>query len=154
MSHAFTKRELREQRRAERQAAERAIAARGRQRRRLYQLGATLGLAAVVVAVAIAVSSGGGNGAGASRSPSQAAALFAGIPEHNGVLGDPHAPVTVTEFVDLQCPICAEASRTLLPSLVRDYVKTGKVKLQARTLQFIGPDSVRAARVAAGAEQQ
>jgi len=154
MSHAFTKRELREQRRAERQAAERAIASRARQRRRLYQLGATLGVAAVVVAVAIAVSSGGGNGAGTDRSPSQAAALFAGVPEHNGVLGDRNAPVTVTEFVDLQCPICAEASRTLLPSLVRDYVKTGKVKLQARTLQFIGADSVRAARVAAAAERQ
>jgi protein-disulfide isomerase len=28
------------------------------------------------------------------------------------------------------------------------------VKLQARTLHFIGPDSVRAARVAAGAERQ
>jgi protein-disulfide isomerase len=50
--------------------------------------------------------------------------------------------------------VCAEASRTVLPSLVNDYVRTGKVKLQARTLQFIGPDSVRAARVAAGAEQQ
>ena len=153
MSHAFTKRELREQRRAERQAAERVIAARAIRRRRLWQLAAALGLAAVVVGVAIAVSSGGGS-AGTSRSPSQAAALFAGIPEHNGVLGDPHAPVTVTEFVDLQCPICAEASRTLLPSLVRDYVRTGKVKLQARTLQFIGPDSIRAARVAAGAERQ
>ena len=62
--------------------------------------------------------------------------------------------MTVTEFVDLQCPICAAASRSLLPSLVRDYVKTGKVKLQARTLHFIGPDSVRAAEVAAGAERQ
>ena len=37
---------------------------------------------------------------------------------------------------------------------MRDYVRTGKVKLQARTLHFIGPDSVRAAKVAAGAERQ
>ena len=34
---------------------------------------------------------------------------------------------------------------------MRDYVRTGKVRLQARTLHFIGPDSARAARVAAGA---
>jgi protein-disulfide isomerase len=88
------------------------------------------------------------------RSPAAAAALFAGIPEHGGVLGDPSAPVTVTEYVDLQCPICAAASRATLPGVVRDYVRTGKVKLQARTLHFIGPDSVRAARVAAGAERQ
>jgi protein-disulfide isomerase len=38
--------------------------------------------------------------------------------------------------------------------LVRDYVRTGKVKLAARTLHFLGPDSVSAAQVAAGAERQ
>ena len=70
------------------------------------------------------------------------------------MLGDPDAPVTVTEYVDLQCPICAEASKQTLPTLINDYVKTGKVKLQARTLSFLGPDSVRAAKVAAGAQEQ
>ena len=60
----------------------------------------------------------------------------------------------MTEYVDLQCPICAAASRDTLPSLVRDYVRTGKAKLDVRTLHFIGPDSERAARVAAGAERQ
>jgi protein-disulfide isomerase len=147
MSHAMTKRELREQRRAERQAAERAANARAARRRRLWQLGGVVGLAVAVLAVTIAVSGG-------SAPPSPSPDLFRGIPERNGVLGQASAPTTVTEFVDLQCPICAEASRTVLPTLVRDYVRTGKVKLQARTLQFIGPDSVRAARVAAGAERQ
>ena len=71
------------------------------------------------------------------------------------MLGDPNAPITVTEYLDLQCPICAEASKQSLPDLINNnYVRTGKVKLQARTLSFIGPDSVRAAKVAAGAEQQ
>ena len=70
------------------------------------------------------------------------------------MLGDPKAPVTVTEFLDLQCPICAEASKQTLPTLVNDYVRTGKVKLQARTLHFIGADSARAAHAAAGAQQQ
>jgi protein-disulfide isomerase len=70
------------------------------------------------------------------------------------VLGDPDAPLTVTEFVDLQCPVCAAASAQTLPTLVNDYVRTGKVKLEARTLSFLGPDSVRAARVAAAAERQ
>jgi protein-disulfide isomerase len=151
MSHALTKRELREQRRADRQAAERAAASRALRRRRLWQLGAASGLAVAVVAVAVILSSSSGSPA---RSPAQAASLVSGVPEHNGVLGDPNAPVTVTEFLDLQCPICAEASRTTLPSLVNDYVRAGKVKLAAQTLHFIGPDSVRAARVAAGAEQQ
>ena len=70
------------------------------------------------------------------------------------MLGDPNAPITVTEYVDLQCPICAEASKQTLPDLIDDYVKTGKVKLQARTLSFLGPDSIRAAKVAAGAQEQ
>jgi protein-disulfide isomerase len=150
MSQTMTKRQLREQRRAERQAAERAAASRARCRRRQWQLAGAAGLAVAVVAVAVVVSSSGDS---AERSPAQAASLLR-VPEHDGVLGDPSAPVTVTEFLDLQCPVCAEASRTLLPTLVNDYVRTGKVKLQARTLHFIGPDSVRAARVAAGAERQ
>ena len=149
MSHALTKRQLREQRRAERQAAEAAEKARAIRKRRLWQLAGVSGLAVAVLAVAIAVSGGSGNAA-----PPSQPGLFRGIPESNGVLGQADAPVTVTEYLDLQCPVCAEASHTILPSLVADYVRTGKVKLQARTLHFIGPDSVRAARVAAGAEQQ
>jgi protein-disulfide isomerase len=149
MSHAITKRQLREQRRAERQAAEAAERARATRKRRLFQLGGALGLAAIVLIAAIAVSSSGG-----SKPAAPSPGLLAGISEHNGVLGDPKAPVTVTEFVDLQCPICAKASQTVVPSVINDYVRPGDVKLQARTLSFIGPDSVRAARVAAGAEQQ
>jgi protein-disulfide isomerase len=37
---------------------------------------------------------------------------------------------------------------------VNTYVRTGKVRLQARTLHFIGSDSTRAAQVAAGAQAQ
>ncbi|HET8758007.1 MAG TPA: thioredoxin domain-containing protein [Solirubrobacteraceae bacterium] len=147
MSHAITKRQLREQRRAARQAAEAAEKARAARKRRLLQLGGVAGLAAVVLVVVIAVSGG-------SSTPSAQPGLFRGIPESNGVLGQADAPVTVTEYLDLQCPICANASRTVLPDVVDNYVRTGKVKLQARTLHFIGADSVRAARVAAGAAQQ
>ena len=70
------------------------------------------------------------------------------------MLGDPKAPLTVTEYVDLQCPICARASQSTIPAVIRDEVRAGKVKLQVRTLSFLGDDSVRAARVAAGAERQ
>ena len=150
----LTKRELREQRRAERLAAEHADAAAAARRTRGWRLLAAAGLAVVVAGVAAIVSSSGGDADTPARSPSQAATLFAGIPEKDGVLGKPGAPVTVTEYVDLQCPICAAASQQTLPPLVRDYVRSGKVKLEVRTLSFIGPDSERAARVAAGAEQQ
>jgi protein-disulfide isomerase len=149
-----TKRELGERRRAERLAAERADATAAARRTRVRRLGAALALAVVLVVVAAIASSSGSKPAGPVAVANSSAALFRGIPERNGVLGDPKAPLTVTEYVDLQCPVCAAASRDTLPALVRDYVRTGKVKLEARTLHFIGPDSVRAARVAAGAASQ
>jgi protein-disulfide isomerase len=151
-SHAPTKRELREQRRAARLAAEQAAAAKDARRRRGWILAGAAGLAAVAVVLAVVLTSSSDKPT--TTNVTSASSLFAGIPEHNGVLGDPKAPVTVTEYLDLQCPICQEASQSTLPALVRDYVKTGKVKLQARTLHFIGSDSVRAAKVAAGAERQ
>jgi protein-disulfide isomerase len=155
MSSTTTKRELREQRRAARREAERAEAARRSRRRRAWQLGGVVAVAAVAVIVAAAVSSSGGTTPPTpSADPGQAAALFRGIPERNGVLGDPDAPLTVTEFVDLQCPFCAQVSTTTLPAIVDDYVRTGKVKLEARTMHFLGPDSTTAAQVAAGAERQ
>jgi protein-disulfide isomerase len=153
MSTTPTKRELREQRRAARREAERAEAAREARRRRAWRLGAVAGLAAVLVVAAVAISSAGDDDT-PKPSAGQAAALFDGIQERNGVLGNPDAPLTVTEFVDLQCPVCAAASAQTLPTLVNNYVRTGKVKLEARTLSFLGPDSVRAARVAAAAERQ
>jgi protein-disulfide isomerase len=150
-----TKRELREQRRTARREAERAHATREARRRRVWQLGGVVAVVAAAVVIAVAVSSSGGS----TESPPQAdgaeaAALFNGIPERNGVLGDPDAPLTVTEFVDLQCPFCARVSTTTLPTIVDDYVRSGKVKLEARTLHFLGPDSTTAAQVAAGAERQ
>lgn len=124
----------------------------GAARRRLWRLAAVAAVAVVAAAAAMVVSSRHGESAAPARAPDRS--LFAGLPERAGVLGDPSAPVVVTEYLDLQCPVCAESARSQLPGLVRDYVRTGKVRLQARPLQFIGPDSQRAARVAAGAEQQ
>jgi protein-disulfide isomerase len=108
-------------------------------------------LAAAVVAVAVVASSSGDQ---ARPQPVATSDLFRGITERDGMLGDPDAPVTVTEYLDLQCPACAAAARETLPALVRDRVRTGQVKLEARTLHFLGPDSERAARFAAGAAEQ
>jgi protein-disulfide isomerase len=120
---------------------------------RLRRLLAALGASAVLVVAGVAVSASGGTKSADPPAP-PASATFRGIPEHDGVLGDPRAPLTLTEYVDLQCPICAEASKQTLPWLAEHYVRTGKAKLELRTLHFIGPDSERAARVAAGAERQ
>jgi protein-disulfide isomerase len=120
----------------------------------LQILGGALAAAIAVIVVAALISTKSDSKAAPSASSMTRSTVVDGVPEANGVLGDPNAPVTITEYVDLQCPICAESSKTTLPTLVNDYVKTGKVKLQMRTLSFIGPDSITAAKYAAGAEQQ
>ena len=114
-SHAPTKRELREQRRAARLAAEQASAAKDARRRRGWILAGAAGLAAVAVVLAVALTSSSDKPPAVS-SVAAASSLFAGIPEHNGVLGDPKAPVTVTEYLDPQCPICDEASTEHAPA--------------------------------------
>ncbi len=60
----------------------------------------------------------------------------------------------MVEFADLQCPYCDEFATQALPQLIARYVRPGKLSIEFRNLAFIGPDSVRAGRVAAAAEQQ
>ena len=81
-------------------------------------------------------------------------ATVAGIPQEGATLGDPRAPVTLIEFADLQCPYCAFVGTELLPPLVDQYVRTGRVKLVYRPLAFVGKDSEREARVAVAMGQQ
>lgn len=85
----------------------------------------------------------------APRPSKPAITTFDGIPQSYTTLGRPDAPVTLVEFVDLQCPFCAVYSRNVLAGLVRRYVRTGKVKLELRILAFIGQDSRRGAAGAA-----
>jgi protein-disulfide isomerase len=119
---------------------------------RLYQLGALLVTAFAVLAVLIAVLSSGSTSQLAPGKPvpeaAQTLALFAGIPQHGNTLGDPHAPLTLVEFGDLQCPSCALFAQSALPSIVAHYVRPGRVLLVFRGLHFIGSDSLRAARMA------
>jgi protein-disulfide isomerase len=60
----------------------------------------------------------------------------------------------MVEFGDMQCPFCAEYDRNVLPAVIDDYVRPGKLRLEFRPLTFIGPDSVTAARFAVALGQQ
>lgn len=121
-------------------------------------LGGLVALAAILVAVLVASSSPDKTKtpvvAAGEAVPGQAAtaALLNGIPQRGRALGATTAPVTLVEFADLQCPFCKQYAIDALPAIVRDYVRTGKVRLEFRPRTFLGPDSVVAARrvVAAG----
>jgi protein-disulfide isomerase len=154
-----SRKEQREQARAEREAREAADRAKAQRNKRMLQLGGALVAAAVIVVVAIVVSSSGGDDKGGSpkgdaNGKSQVAQLLDGIPQTGATLGKPDAPVTVTEFADLQCPFCKDYTINQFPSLVGKYVKTGKVKMIFKNYAFIGPDSLTAARAAEAAGKQ
>ena len=135
-------------------------------RRRLVTLIAVLAAAAVIVVVAVLVSGGGGGdeaserpqaaqqSSGAIPGQKESGDMLAGIRQQGIYLGKRDAPVRLVEFADLQCPYCREYSLQVLPQLVQDYVRSGKVRMEFRNLAFLGNDSVTAGRAASAAARQ
>ncbi len=116
--------------------------------------------AAVAIAIAVGVilaSSGDsestGDG-GTLPNAVEAVAIFSGIPQQGPVLGRADAPVTIVEFVDLQCPFCREFVIDAVPTLIRKYVRPGRARLEVRGLTFLGPDSERGMRASFAAGRQ
>jgi len=75
------------------------------------------------------------------------AAIYDGVQERGLTLGAANAPITVTIFLDMQCPACQQVTLDILPTLIRADVRTGIVKLVAEPLTIIGSASVQAARM-------
>jgi protein-disulfide isomerase len=58
-----------------------------------------------------------------------------GIPQSGTILGDPRAPVRITFFADLQCPVCrAFTLGGAFRELVTDQVRSGRVSINFRSL--------------------
>lgn len=45
------------------------------------------------------------------------------------VIGKNDSPITIVEYSDFQCPLCQKFFDDTLPTIMKDYVNTGKVKL-------------------------
>jgi protein-disulfide isomerase len=93
----------------------------------------------VAIAAVFAIGSGGSSPAAKPSAPAGVAAgvdrLLAGIPESGTTLGSPSAPVTITEYGDLVCPVCAAFATTSEQQLIATYVRSGRVKLVFRGLE-------------------
>jgi len=99
-------------------------------------------IAAVVAAVLVTSKS-----SNSSKTPTKLADAgviaqqFAGIPQSANVLGKAGAPATLVEYIDLQCPVCRQFETDVMPTIIDRYVRTGKLKVVARPVTVIGPDS-------------
>jgi protein-disulfide isomerase len=156
----LTRKERREQARARRREVEQAEVAQAVRRRRLAQLGivaAIVIVAVVIIAIAAGGSSNKHNAPPAQNSAAERQAIatvngnIGGIPQNGNVLGSPGAPVTLVYFGDLQCPFCGEFTRETLPKLIQKYVRTGKVRLEYRSLETATrePETFRTQQIAA-----
>jgi protein-disulfide isomerase len=120
-------------------------------RNRLLVLGGAAVVAVAVVVVLVAFVGGRGSkststtvqtATNASAGGTEATDTFKGVPEQGDTLGSPSAPLTLYVFEDPQCPYCRQWNIDTLPTVVRDYVRTGKVRLVYRGIEIISSNSV------------
>ena len=123
-------------------------------------------LLAIVGVVLGIVFSGGGNGTSLKDIPStgsianglpgasDVASQYGGIPQKALTLGSAKAPVTLVEYIDLQCPFCQQFETQVMPNILRQYVRTNKVRIEVRPIAFIGPDSQRGRKAMLAAAEQ
>jgi protein-disulfide isomerase len=130
-------------------------------RNRLLLLAGAAGLAIVVVVVVIFVAGSGGGGsdtttttAATSGSGAEAQTIFKGVPQQNDYIGDPSAPATMTVYADPQCPFCKQWDVDTLPTVMQNYVRTGKLRLRFRGIAIIGVNSVAGLRAIYAAGKQ
>lgn len=111
-----------------------------------YIVGAVV--AALIVAgvlVGVSLNSDDGSGTADSATAAEVRENMDGIPASGMVLGEPDAPVTITEYADVACPHCRTAALNTVPKVVTDLVRTGKAKLEFVPTVFISASSERGA---------
>jgi protein-disulfide isomerase len=155
----LTRKQRREQARAERKALEEAEAAGAARRKRLIQLGSVAGVVVVIVVVILAATGGGGSNGGIQTSTegkpppavAEVTALLQGIPQNGNTLGNPKASVTMEYFADLECPICKDFTLGALPHLIEKYVRKGQMRIDFRSLETATrePETFKTQQVAA-----
>ncbi len=152
----LTRKQRREQARSRRKELEQAEAASAIRRTRLTQLGIVVGIVVVIiVAVVLATGSGAKRGPATGRAAQkisgEVAALIGGIPQNGNTLGNPGAPVTIQYFGDLECPICRDFTLGALPTLIQNYVRAGKLRIEFHSLETATkePETFKTQQIAA-----
>jgi protein-disulfide isomerase len=101
---------------------------------------------AIVLAIVVAKQGGGNSTSDQYAKDLQTAAAEFPFDKANGVkVGDDNAPLKLTEFEDFQCPFCLKYTSTQEPTLIKEYVQTGKMQITYQNLPLLGAESVKAA---------
>jgi len=121
-----------------------------------YSIPIAIVLAGLLVAAAVFFSNGSnmnlGNG-GTEQTP-QVNVKDVKITADDPFIGDANAPVTLVYWSDYQCPFCKAVEvggvagipiDPSIPTLISDYVNTGKLRIVFKDFPFLGEDSITAA---------
>jgi protein-disulfide isomerase len=128
-------------------------------RNRLILVAVAVGAAALLAVVLILVTGGSDKSATPTTTATTSTTAtpsnpFAGVPQQGDTLGKADAPVTLIVYEDPQCPFCRTWNIDTLPTVIDQFVRTGRIKLVYRGVVIIGPDSVRGLRAVYAAGKQ
>ncbi len=121
----------------------------------LYVPGAII-VAGLIIGISLIVAFKGSTGSQAANGQPPTVAVDIAdvkIEENDPYIGDKNAPVTLVVWEDYQCPFCKAVEvghdqiqvPPAMPELIRDYVKTGKLRIVFKDYAFLGDDSKIAA---------
>jgi protein-disulfide isomerase len=122
------------------EAGKKLESAGGMRRTRLRQLAAVAAIVLATLAVVVIAAGGSSSppkpGSAQATTTAQAiSALLAGIPQNANTLGRPTAPVTLEWYGDLECPFCREFTLGTLPSIINQWVRSGKLKIEYLSME-------------------
>ena len=116
--------------RARREAQQRASSVAQARRMRMIWLGGVVAAVALVIVVIVVAVGGGTKTLTIKQAEAKVTSLLRGIPQSGNTLGKASAPITLTEYGDLVCPICQEFALTTEQNLISGPVRAGKVKIK------------------------
>jgi Protein-disulfide isomerase len=114
----------------------------------MYIMGGIAALSVVVLVISLAALARGRGGDGSSDTILVPTPRPSDVVQSGHVFGSADAQVTITEYLDFQCPFCRQAVINVMPTIEQQFIATGKAKLEVNPIAILGSESVQAAAAA------